>query len=122
MASSEAITEIVTRELQRLGKRRAQVYTADADLSEVRGRAYLLQVWCPQWESYVDVRDAREVEDGDRLAVTPKPKPPSVVCVTVIICMDSLYSYIPRTWALPHIVSSRKYGVDVLIGNCIVQW
>ena len=84
MASSEAVTEIVAQELHRLGKRRARVYTADADLAEAGDHAYLLQLWCPQWESYVDVRDAREVEDGDRLAVTPKPKPPSVVraCTT----------------------------------------
>lgn len=80
VAGSGAVTEIVAQELQKLGRRNAQVFAADADLSEARGPVYLLQVWCPQWETYVDVRDVRDVEDGDRLAVAPLPKPQSAVC------------------------------------------
>lgn len=95
VAGSGAVTEIVAQELRRLGRRNAQVFAASADLSEVRGPAYLLQVWCPKWESFVDVRDVRDVEDGDRLAVAALPKPPSAVCDNKYMC-GMQYAQLPH--------------------------
>lgn len=80
-SSGENLVECVTTELHRIGRSRAQVYTANVDLSTVdRSREiYLLQKWSPQWECYLDVNQASEINDGDRLAVVIKPKPPSKV-------------------------------------------
>lgn len=80
-SNGENLIECVTTELRRIGRSRAQVYTANVDLRTVdRNReVYLLQKWSPQWECYLDVSQASEISDGDRLAVVIKPKPPSKV-------------------------------------------
>ena len=80
-SSGENLVECITTELHRIGRSRAQVYTANVDLSAVdRSReVYLLQKWSPQWECYLDINQASEINDGDRLAVVIKPKPPSKV-------------------------------------------
>ena len=80
-SSGENLVECITTELHRIGRAHAQVYTANVDLSTVeRSREiYLLQKWSPQWECYLDVNQASEINDGDRLAVVIKPKPPSKV-------------------------------------------
>ena len=80
-SNGENLIECITTELHRIGRARALVYTANVDLSTVdRGReVYLLQRWSPQWDCYLDVNQASEISDGDRLAVVIKPKPPSKV-------------------------------------------
>ncbi len=84
VAGGESLTRVLSRELQRVGKPRAQVFTAKDDLpSSRRGEQvpdiYLLQKWSEQWECYVDVAHCNDVSDGDRLAVVAKPKPTSKV-------------------------------------------
>ncbi len=84
VAEKESITRVVTDELRRVGKSRAQVFTASEDLPSMGGGGqkpdiYLLQRWSSQWDCYVDVSHCNEVTDGDKLAVIAKPKPSSVV-------------------------------------------
>lgn len=84
VAEKESITRVVTNELRRVGKPRAQVFTASDDLpslgrGEQKPDIYLLQRWSSQWDCYVDVAHYNEVSDGDKLAVVAKPKPPSLV-------------------------------------------
>ncbi len=80
VSSGESLTECVTAELRRLGRSAASVHTANTDLQSTEERdVYILQKWSPQWDSYIDVRLIHEVEDGDRLSVVAKPKPPSKV-------------------------------------------
>ena len=80
-STGEKAVDCVTAELQRIGRSRAQVYTANVNLSTVdRNReVYLLQKWSPQWDCYLDVHEASEINDGDKLAVVIKPNPPSKV-------------------------------------------
>ena len=84
--------ECVTTELRRVGRSRAQVYTANVDLRAVDsgGEVYFLQKWSPQWGCYVDVNRASDINDGDKLAVVIKPKPPSKVEMFLILgfCVD----------------------------------
>lgn len=89
-SSGENLVECITTELHRIGRARAQVYTANVDLSTVdRSReVYLLQKWSPQWGCYLDVNQASEITDGDRLAVVIKPKPPSKVNKPHSLCLD----------------------------------
>lgn len=85
VSDKKGITRVVSSELQRIGKPRAQVFTANDDLpsgrraggERVKPEVYLLQRWSAQWECYVDVGHCNEVCDGDKLAVIAKPKPPS---------------------------------------------
>ena len=84
VSDKENITQVVSGELHRLGRPRAQVYTANDDLPGVgeqsrRSEIYLLQKWSDQWDCYVDVAHYNEVSDGNRLAVIARPKPPSKV-------------------------------------------
>lgn len=80
VSSDDSLTECVTTELRRIGRTRAAVYTANVSLeSNAERDVYLLQKWSPQWDCYVDVRHVNEVQDGDRLTVVGKPKPPSKV-------------------------------------------
>lgn len=87
VAEREGVTRVVSSELRRLGRSRAQVFTANDELPTATGRRgqaalpdiYLLQKWSQQWDCYVDVNHCNEVTDGDRLAVIAKPKPPSKV-------------------------------------------
>ena len=80
-SSGENLIECVTTELRRVGRSRAQVYTANVDLRAIdrSGEVYLLQKWSPQWGCYLDVNRASDINDGDKLAVVIKPKPPSKV-------------------------------------------
>ena len=80
-SSGENALECVTTELHRIGRSRAQVYTANVDLNTTdrNQEVYLLQKWSPQWNCYLDVREAGDISDGDKLAVVMKPKPPSKV-------------------------------------------
>ena len=85
VAEKESITRVVSNEMRRIGKPRAQVFTANDDLPSSGGGGqrpdiYLLQRWSNQWDCYVDVGHCNEVIDGDKLAVIAKPKPPSMVC------------------------------------------
>ncbi len=80
VSSSESLTECVTAELRRVGRARATVYTANTNLdSNAERDVYLLQKWSPQWDCYVDIRHINEVQDGDRLSVVAKPRPPPKV-------------------------------------------
>lgn len=83
VADSESVTRVLSGELQRIGKPRARVFTANDDLpNRSQGPLpdiYLLQKWSGQWNCYVDVAHCSEVIDGDRLAVIAKPKPTSKV-------------------------------------------
>ena len=85
IGDGENLTRLASSELQRMGKRRAQVFTAGDDLPVSGGReettpdVYLLQKWSEQWECYVDVVHCNEVHDGERLTVIAKPKPSSKV-------------------------------------------
>ena len=90
VSNGENLIDCITTELHRIGRSQAQVYTANVDLNTVdRGReVYLLQKWSPQWECYLDVNQTSEISDGDKLAVVIKPKPPSKVNITVIMCLD----------------------------------
>lgn len=80
-SNGEKLIECITTELRRIGRSRAQVYTANVDLGTVDSNreVYLLQKWSPQWECYLDVNQASDVSDGDKLAVVMKPKPPPKV-------------------------------------------
>lgn len=84
VSDKSSITRVVSSELQRVGKPRAQVFTANDSLptgrsERARPDIYLLQKWSTQWDCYVDVAHYNEVSDGDKLAVIAKPKPPSKV-------------------------------------------
>lgn len=82
VSSGESLTECVTTELRRVGRARASVHTANANLSTNDERdVYILQKWSPQWDCYVDVHHVNEISDGDRVTVVGKPRPPSKVCV-----------------------------------------
>lgn len=95
-----SITGVVGSELQRLGKPRARVFTANEDLpsgrrasgERVKPEVYLLQKWSAQWDCYVDVSHCNEVCDGDRLAVIAKPKPPSKASAVL------LFNVLPDLW------------------------
>ena len=96
MADKDSVTRILSNELQRNGKNRAQVFTANDELpSRTRGsypEIFLLQKWSEQWDCYVDVAQSNEVVDGDKLAVIAKPKPNSkVVCYVLTIMHYSFY-------------------------------
>ena len=79
VAEEGSITRVVSSELRRIGKTRAQVFTANDDLPSSGGDIYLLQRWSSQWDCYVDVSHCNEIADGDKLAVIAKPKPRSGV-------------------------------------------
>ncbi len=80
VASGETLTDCVTTELRRVGRGRASVHTANADLGSTAERdVYLLQKWSPQWDCYIDVHHVNQVQDGDKLTVVAKPRPPSKV-------------------------------------------
>ncbi len=81
VASGDTLTQCVTTELRRVGRARASVYTANTDLGSTtaEGDVYLLQKWSPEWDCYIDVHHVNQVEDGDKLTVVAKPKPPSKV-------------------------------------------
>lgn len=85
VADSEGVTRVLSRELHRIGKPKARVFTVNDELpSRSQGPLpdiYLLQKWSQQWDCYVDVAHSNEVADGDRLAVIAKPKPTPKVCV-----------------------------------------
>ena len=85
VSDKESLTRVVSGELQRVGKTRAQVFTANDNLPARgdRPEVYLLQKWSDQWDCYVDVAHHNEVSDGDKLAVIAKPKPPSRVSSSI---------------------------------------
>lgn len=95
-SSGENLLECVTTELRRVGRSRAQVYTASVDLRTIdnSGEVYLLQKWSPQWGCYLDVNRASDINDGDKLAVVMKPKPPSKV---------EMYIVASRSYVLSHL-------------------
>ena len=79
LAEKRNVTRVVGDELRRVGKARAQVFTASDDLPSSGIDIYLLQRWSNQWGCYVDVGHFNELMDGDKLAVIAKPKPRSWV-------------------------------------------
>ena len=76
---------VVSNELKRIGKTRALVLTGNDSLPQPASRGepkpeiYLLQKWSDVWGCFVDVNHYREVDDGNRIAVIARPKPPSKV-------------------------------------------
>lgn len=94
----DSLKEVVSAELRRIGKARAQVLTTRDTLPPPGGRAgpevYILQKWSDVWGCFVDVRNHNEVSNGDRLAVIARPKPASKVLywvprgtVSVVMCV-----------------------------------
>ena len=123
-SSGESVIECVTTELHRIGRSRAQVYTANVDLSTVdRNReVYLLQKWSPQWDCYVDVSRASDISDGDKLAVVIKPKPPSKVKILVTIGLPQVLHEVSRHKLNSNDVPPHMHQLTVSIAMLLVLW
>lgn len=90
IGDEESVTRVVSKELHRIGKPRARVFTANDELPSLERPVpdvYLLQKWSKLWDCYVDVAHCNEVADGDKLAVIAKPKPRSNVILLIILAI-----------------------------------
>lgn len=122
IASGDSVTKCIGDELHLVGRAGARVVTADTDLNNTEaegGRVYLLQKWSPQWDCYVDVSNANEIKDGDRLAVVAKPKPPSKVCLMFAKqAVDNKFSCIHPCLLFTHIHNYDMRQILLLFCGC----
>ena len=79
ITSLESLLDAITTEMKRLGIADAVVHVvgltgaSKCSISSEEPGNYYLQRWSARWGMFVDVVDTREVVDGDRLTVIPRP-------------------------------------------------
>ena len=75
--ADSAICNFVERELQRTGWNGRVTFgepeTSSSAVNRSEQPVYLLQRWSERWGMFIDVSSAKEVKEGDRIIVVPKP-------------------------------------------------
>ena len=61
---------VIEKELTNVGKKGILAYfSCERGHQSLANDVYILQRWASRWETYVDVSDLEQIEDGDRLTV-----------------------------------------------------
>ena len=89
--TEETLVSAVEQELSVLGDVALLPFKHSTTSSDQSKDYYILQRWSDRWGGFVDVKEASEVMDGDRLTVVLCSKPSTsksnVSCAPQITCM-----------------------------------